>query len=157
MRIGIYSVGRLKNCPEKEIFDRYFDRSRSLGGYSGFTNLHDYEIDPRNYSNKTSQYKQFLQIIPKASYKIILDETGRELSSIEFSALLKKLRMSYAGTEIAFLIGGAEGHDQRLKQVGDQALTFGCMTWPHKMVRVMLMEQIYRAFTYLKGMPYHKD
>lgn len=85
--------------------------------------------------------------------RIALDERGEDLSSLAFADRLARLRDGGAA-EVAFLIGGADGHHASLK--ADMRIAFGRATFPHMLVRVMLVEQIYRAATILSGHPYHR-
>ncbi len=86
---------------------------------------------------------------------IAFDETGRALSSVGFAALLGETRD--AGRErLDLLIGGPDGLDATVRQRADAVVSFGAMTWPHQLVRVMAAEQIYRALTILAGHPYHR-
>ncbi|MEM1105357.1 MAG: 23S rRNA (pseudouridine(1915)-N(3))-methyltransferase RlmH, partial [Pseudomonadota bacterium] len=86
---------------------------------------------------------------------ITLDEGGDLLSSKDLARLLAQRRDGGAG-DLCFLIGGAEGHGPAVTGLGASKLAFGPQTWPHKLVRVMLCEQLYRAGTLLLGTPYHK-
>ena len=89
------------------------------------------------------------------AHLIVLDERGKQQTSAEFAAMLAKMRDGGA-RQAAFLIGGADGHDQSLTQAADISLSFGAATWPHMLVRTMLAEQLYRAMTILTGHPYHR-
>ena len=92
---------------------------------------------------------------PPKAYKIALDERGKAMDSVAFSAKLQQLQ-EQGVSELCFLIGGADGHTEQLRQESDMLLSFGHMVWPHKMVRVMLMEQLYRAYTIAIGHPCHR-
>jgi 23S rRNA (pseudouridine1915-N3)-methyltransferase len=85
---------------------------------------------------------------------VALEETGREMTSREFSSFLGKA-MEERG-EISFLLGGAEGLDTELLDIAHDRLALSRMTLTHEMARVILMEQIYRGFSILKGTPYHR-
>jgi len=87
---------------------------------------------------------------------VVLDEHGRSLTSRDFAARIGNWRDDGVG-EIAFLIGGADGHDEAVRVRADLLLSLGTMTWPHQMVRVLLAEQLYRAQQILAGHPYHRD
>lgn len=92
--------------------------------------------------------------IPKNSYLIALDETGRELTSSDFSKKLGQLADS--GKNVVFLLGGSWGLDESVRQKADLTLSLGHMTYPHALARIVLLEQIYRAFMILGGRTYHK-
>ena len=87
---------------------------------------------------------------------VVLDERGRSLTSRDFATRIGAWRDDGAG-EIVFLIGGANGHDEAVRDRADLLLSLGTMTWPHQMVRVLLAEQLYRAQQILAGHPYHRD
>lgn len=86
---------------------------------------------------------------------VLLDETGRDLSSDELADRLAAWRDGGV-REARFLIGAADGHDETVRAGADLAMSFGRATWPHLMVRAMLAEQLYRATTILAGHPYHR-
>jgi 23S rRNA (pseudouridine1915-N3)-methyltransferase len=92
---------------------------------------------------------------PDGSRRVALDRAGRALSSEAFAERLGVWRDEGA-RDVAFLIGGAEGLERGLVDGADIALSFGAATWPHLLVRGMLMEQIYRAQQILAGHPYHR-
>ncbi len=89
------------------------------------------------------------------SFQIVLDETGRSLKSTDFADLLRREIESGVG-EIAVLIGGPDGHAPAIRKSANLVLSLGIMTWPHRLVRVMLAEQIYRAVTIMVNHPYHR-
>jgi len=91
-----------------------------------------------------------------ANVKIALDERGKLLSSPQFSQKLQGFEQE-GRSDIAFFIGGADGLDKGLLSQCDLKLSFGQMVWPHQMVRVMLMEQLYRAYSIGVGHPYHRE
>ena len=93
--------------------------------------------------------------VPKGAAVLRLDEHGPQLSSVAFSDRLAKLRD--AGTDtLCFLIGGAEGYSDEVRSAFPKTLAFGPQTWPHRLVKVMLSEQLYRAVSLQAGLPYHK-
>ena len=87
---------------------------------------------------------------------VALDERGRDLTSRDLASTFGRWRDD-ARTRLAFLIGGPDGHGDAVRARADLLLSFGRMTWPHRLVRVMLAEQLYRAATILAGHPYHRD
>jgi len=92
--------------------------------------------------------------LPKGALIVTMDERGSVLSSPEFSR--KMSAWGDQGRDIAFVIGGADGIDPSLRAEADFAISFGQMVWPHKLVRVMLAEQLYRAASIRAGAPYHR-
>lgn len=87
---------------------------------------------------------------------VALDERGKEFSSQQFADQLGKWQMDGAG-QIHFLIGGQDGLSERVRKAAHLTLSFGRMTWPHMLVRPLLAEQIYRAYTILASHPYHRE
>jgi 23S rRNA (pseudouridine1915-N3)-methyltransferase len=87
---------------------------------------------------------------------VVLDERGKVFGSRDFASQIGSWRDAGAG-EIAFLVGGADGHDDAVRLRADLLLSLGAMTWPHQLVRVLLAEQLYRAQQILVGHPYHRD
>jgi 23S rRNA (pseudouridine1915-N3)-methyltransferase len=88
-------------------------------------------------------------------YRVALDIRGKSYSSAEFARFLGD-HMSYGGRDLAFLIGGPLGLEPTLRREADLQLSLSTLTFPHDMVRALLLEQVYRALTILRGEPYHK-
>ena len=105
---------------------------------------------------KNAEATLLLSGISDKSKVVVLDEHGKTLSSREFAGQLRTWQNQGADT-VAFLIGGADGHGEKAKKRADLMLSFGRMTLPHFLMRVVLAEQIYRAQTILDGHPYHRD
>jgi 23S rRNA (pseudouridine1915-N3)-methyltransferase len=93
--------------------------------------------------------------LPPRVFKVVLDERGKVLSSVGFADLLKR-HLDGGTSDLAFLIGGPDGHAQSIRDSAGLVLSFGAMTWPHRLARVMLAEQIYRAVMILRDHPYHR-
>ena len=93
--------------------------------------------------------------LPPRVFKVVLDERGKVLSSAGFADLLKR-HLDGGTSDLAFLIGGPDGHAQSIRDSAGLVLSFGAMTWPHRLARVMLAEQIYRAVMILRDHPYHR-
>jgi 23S rRNA (pseudouridine1915-N3)-methyltransferase len=96
-----------------------------------------------------------LQAAPAGATLVALDRRGKVLDSQAFADRLARWRDNSV-SDVAFLIGGAEGHAEPLLKKADLVLSFGAMTWPHLLARAMLAEQIYRAQQLLAGHPYHR-
>lgn len=129
------------------------------GARLGFSKLDILAIDTSRATSSASRMedeaKRLAAKLPEGAHLIALDEGGRSLASEVFTKHLAKLRdMSLSDT--VFLIGGPDGLSPRLKDSAKERLAFGAQTWPHLLVRAMLSEQIYRAFTILSGHPYHR-
>ena len=104
---------------------------------------------------KAAEADLLLASVPAGAVVAALDERGRDLTSPEFARRLEGWRdQGHRGA--AFLIGGADGLDERARAAAGLHLAFGRQTWPHRLVRVMLAEQLYRATTILAGHPYHR-
>ncbi len=93
--------------------------------------------------------------LPKGAFLIALDERGKSFASNEFAKLLAGKRDQ--ARDVAFVIGGPDGLAPNLRASAQWNTSFGQQTWPHMLVRVMLAEQIYRAFSILAGHPYHRE
>ncbi len=99
--------------------------------------------------------KMIISALPKNSFNILLDSTGKMLSSVEFANQIS-LWQNSGKSAISFIIGGAEGHGEEIRKKSDFILSLGKMTWPHMLARVMLVEQLYRSYSILNSHPYHK-
>jgi len=97
-----------------------------------------------------------LKALPPKCFAVLLDERGKDLSSRDFTAKIESWRERGAA-HLAFLIGGADGVTDIVRARADFTLSFGRLTWPHRLVRVMLLEQLYRAQQITSGHPYHRD
>ena len=95
------------------------------------------------------------RVLPKGALICCLDERGRVEPSPSFAKRLGGWRDA-GRSDVAFVIGGADGIDPSLRAEADHMLSFGAMVWPHMLVRVMLSEQLYRAASILAGSPYHR-
>ena len=106
---------------------------------------------PRGYAVSRKAVKAESQLraaIPKGARVVVLDERGKDLTTAQFAKLLQR--------ETAFVIGGADGLDEAIKAAADLQLRLSSLTLPHALAQVVLMEQIYRAATFLTGHPYHR-
>lgn len=90
------------------------------------------------------------------TYRVILDEHGRERTSVEFSGYVEK-KMANLSKDITFVIGGPYGFHPRIAAMADDKISLSKMTFSHQMVRLIFMEQLYRAFTIMRGEPYHHE
>jgi 23S rRNA (pseudouridine1915-N3)-methyltransferase len=159
MRLLIVAVGRLKVGPERELIERYLERSRAIGRTVGLSPIDTTEV-PESAARRAAdrireEAKALIAATPKGARKIALDVHDRNLTSEKLAASLIAMRDQGAPTA-AFYIGGADGLDQQIRREADLVLAFGAVTFPHQLVRVLLAEQIYRAITILSGHPYHR-
>lgn len=143
--IDIIAVGRIKNSPFAPLWDEYFKR---MTGWR--ITLHELETRTQGEEIRAIQSK-----IRADAHVIALDERGKPMDSPAFAAHIQSL-MDRGRTPIQFIIGGADGLGDEVRKRADDLLSFGIQTWPHLMVRVMLMEQIYRARQINSGHPYHR-
>jgi 23S rRNA (pseudouridine1915-N3)-methyltransferase len=159
MRIIVAAIGRLKQGPETELAERYRKRAAQTGRNLG---LRDVEIIEIRESRADEAGKRMLEesialanVIPQNAVVVLLDGRGDNLDSAGLAGQLAKWRANDRQA-VVFLIGGADGLAASLRDKADLRLAFGAATWPHQMVRVMLLEQLYRATTILTGHPYHR-
>ncbi len=159
MKINIIAVGRLKEKYLKDGCNEYLKR---LSAYAkvNITEIGEYKCsdNPSENEIETVLQKEGEAIeakIPKGSYVIPMCIEGEELSSKEISAKLDGIALNGFG-EITFIIGGSFGLSDRIKSLGKLRLSFGKITLPHQLMRMVLLEQIYRAFSISKGSKYHK-
>lgn len=99
---------------------------------------------------------ELLGMLPDRATLVLLDERGKDMPSRDFAAKFGQWR-DQGVTQLTFMIGGADGVTDDIRKRADFTLSFGRLTWPHRLVRVMLLEQIYRAQQILAGHPYHRD
>lgn len=159
MKVGICAVGRMKAGPEKELADRYFDRFAKAGPALGFEHSGLFEIPESSAAGVEERRRdEALRLrsgFPSGSVLVVLDERGKSISSEVFASKLAAWRDS-GNKHCALLIGGPDGHDPSMRDEASLLLSFGSMTWPHQLARIMLAEQLYRAVTILSGHPYHR-
>ena len=159
MRLVVVSIGRLKQGPEQELAERYRERFEDIGRKLGFRGLAIHEIlesRARNTATRIAEEAAAISAaIPEKSVLVALDEHGDNIDSAGFARHLGRWRDEAAANTI-FAIGGADGLSPDLRRKAKLCVAFGAATWPHQIVRVMLLEQIYRAATILAGHPYHR-
>lgn len=158
LNIQIVCVGKLKEAYLKSATNEYAKR---LSRYCKLTILEipDEKIPEKmndNLSNeiKTKECNHILQHIKKDSYVIALDLSGKQFSSEEFSSEIENISMSFSS--ITFIIGGSLGLTHTLLSTCHQKICFSKMTFPHQLIRVFLLEQIFRAFKISFGETYHR-
>lgn len=158
MRVGILCVGRMKAGPERELYARYAKRIEAMRNL-GLDGLDLKEIDEskaRSAEERMAREGEALlgALAPEAALAVF-DERGKPASSADFAAFIVKERD--AGRKaLWFGIGGAEGLSPSVREKARSAFSFGGMTLPHQIVRILAAEQIYRAMTIVSGHPYHR-
>src|SRR6185312_13749919 len=159
MRLAVVAIGRLKQGPERELADRYRGRFDDIGRKLGFRGLDGHEVPESRARDAgrriADEAAAILPRVPEASVLVALDEKGKNIDSAAFAGHLGRWREESVGSTI-FVIGGADGLSPELRRKAKLSVAFGAATWPHQIVRVMLLEQIYRAATILAGHPYHR-
>lgn len=154
MRLSVIAVGKLKERYWREASDEYLKR---LSAYATVRVTEIVDRDPARGEARAlaEEGADVLRAIPEGAHVIALDLSGRQLSSEAFSARLDALALDGRST-VAFVIGGSVGLDAPVMARADERLSLGPMTLPHNLARVVVLEQIYRAFRISRGEPYHK-
>jgi 23S rRNA (pseudouridine1915-N3)-methyltransferase len=151
VRVTIAAVGRDRSGPARELFEDY--RRRSTWP------IHLVEIAPKtglpNDRRLADEALRLFQCVPRGALAVALDEHGPQLDSMAFARRLGDWQ-DQGQSEIAFLIGGPDGLAPSVLEKAEAVLALGPMTWPHRLVRVLLAEQLYRASAILAGHPYHR-
>jgi 23S rRNA (pseudouridine1915-N3)-methyltransferase len=159
MRIIVAAIGKLKRGPERELADRYRERAEKSGRGIGLRTVEIVEIaESRARDAQRRMLEESIalaNIIPKDAATVLLDPRGEPVDSNAFAKRISG--WNDGGRDAAFVIGGPDGLAPTLSDEADLRLAFGALTWPHQLVRIMLLEQIYRATTILSGHPYHRD
>ena len=106
-------------------------------------------------ANMEAEALKISAAIPKNSFVIALDERGKSLDSIKFSNFLEQTSLQFS--DLTFIIGGADGIHPALKQKANYLISLSAMVFPHALVRVIILEQIYRAISILENHPYHRE
>jgi len=118
----------------------------------------DFPIEVKELKPDISPAKEGLKILealPKNAIVIAMDERGRDLTTMQLSQMMQDWRQD--GKDVVFLIGGADGLSPEIKQKATNLIRLSSMTLPHAMARLILIEQLYRAYTILQGHPYHRE
>ena len=159
MRILLASVGKLKAGPDRDLFDRYWERLDGSGRKIGIISVRSIELPesraPNAADRKFDEADRLLRLCGSAGSVVAMDETGKSLTSQAFAQFLR--RQCDAGVpELAIMIGGPDGHGAPALKRADLVLNLGTMTLPHGLARIVVAEQLYRATTILSGHPYHR-
>lgn len=151
MRLWLAAVGRARGGPARDLYEEY------AGRLSWPLTLREVEVKKRLPAEELKRQEAglLLDAVPAGATIVALDERGTALSSAAFAQRVGGWRDSGVG-DLAFLIGGADGHGEEVRKRAAFLLAFGPATWPHMMVRGMLAEQLYRAQQILAGHPYHR-
>lgn len=159
MRISVLAVGRLKAGPERTLAQDYLTRLQGSGPKAGVSRVAVTEFAESRAQTadqrQGEEARALWDAVPPKAFTIVLDERGKPMFSEAFARLLRR-HIDAGAPELAFLIGGPDGHAPETRERAGLLLSFGPMTWPHRLVRVMLCEQIYRAVTIMMNHPYHR-
>ena len=158
MRFYVVCIGKLKDAYLREGVAEYVKRMRPYGGIT-ITELNESKIGdkPSDVDRKqvvAEEGDRLLKGVPKNAYTVLLDVYGKTMSSEELAKTVSKLEVDGV-SDMAFIIGGAFGVSDTLRQTANYKLSFSPMTFTHQMVRLLLVEQIYRASKINRNEPYH--
>lgn len=158
MKITIVCAGKIKEKYLTTGINEFLKRLKPMANVE-ILEIHEEKM-PENPSEAEKEQvlqkegEKLLKLVPSGSYLFVLDVYGEELSSEELAAKIDKLGLS-GKSSLTFLIGGAFGLSREVRQAADMKLSFSRMTFTHQMVRLLLTEQIYRAFKINRGEKYH--
>jgi 23S rRNA (pseudouridine1915-N3)-methyltransferase len=160
MKIRVLAVGRLKTGPERAMAEDYRARAETFGRKAGIAAVgvsDAAESRADTAARRMAEEAGFLTgPLAQRAFAVALDSSGKTFTSPAFADFLTHQAASGTG-EVAFLIGGPDGLAASVRQQSGLVLSLGTMTWPHRLVRVMLLEQIYRAVTIMVNHPYHRS
>ena len=142
MKLALLAVGRLKEAYLVAAEDEYRKRLRP---YATLT-VHEVKDEAG-----------LLAALPAGAQLYAFDERGEAVTSAQFAELLAAEAQHGGGALVAFAIGGPDGHSDAVRARAKKLLSFGRMTIAHRLVRILVLEQLYRAFKILRGEPYHRD
>jgi len=149
----------MKAGPERELLARYVERVGALAASVGFSRVEWREVAEgragRAEDRRAEEARAILAEAPKGGWLAVLDERGSGLTSAQWAAEIGRARDG-AVPAYAVVIGGPDGIDPALRAAARSVISFGAMTWPHQLVRVMAGEQLYRALSILARHPYHR-
>lgn len=149
----IICIGKIK---EKYLIDGINEYKKRIEGYTKFEILELKEFNTSDtIKNIENEGKVILEKIRKEDYVITLEILGNKLDSVAFSKHLEKIT-TYGTSNIIFVIGGSNGLSDEVKKRSNYKLSFSDMTFPHQLMRLILVEQIYRSLTILNNKEYHK-
>ena len=159
MELKIITIGQLKNNPILELQNDYMSRIINLSKSIGIKNLIIQELPISKKKSIKERKKEEAEIISKhidkSNFNIFLDASGENINSIDISKIIST--NSFSEKNLIFFIGGPDGFSADIMKVTNRIISFGKVTWPHKLIRVMLLEQIYRSITILNNHPYHRN
>lgn len=160
MDIKIIAVGKIKEKFYKDAIDEYLKRMQTynkveiieVADEMAAENLSEKELE----QVKEKEGERILSKISKEDYVVSLEILGKQMDSIDFAKFIENEMAEGFGRNLVFIIGGSNGLAKEVSQRSNKKLSFGKMTYPHQLMRVILTEQIYRAYRIINGHPYHK-
>ncbi|WP_455480879.1 23S rRNA (pseudouridine(1915)-N(3))-methyltransferase RlmH [Bartonella sp. B12(2025)] len=159
MQISIFAVGRMKKGAGRELVHHYLDRFSRSSEAVGFHLKKLQEISESRAQTACQRMEEegrkLIEFLPEKCRLIVLDERGKSISSSAFAEKLEFYR-DEGVRDVIIALGGPDGHNEQIRSRADFLLSFGCMTWPHQIVRILLIEQLYRAVTIVSNHPYHR-
>ena len=158
MRFYLVCIGKLKDAYLRDGVAEFVKRMRPYGGIT-ITELNESKIGDKPSDADRKQVvddegERLLKVVPKNAYTVLLDVYGKTMSSEDLAKTVAKLEVDGV-SDMAFIIGGAFGVSEALRQSVNYKLSFSPMTFTHQMVRLLLVEQIYRASKINRNEPYH--
>lgn len=156
MKLIVRAGGVMKRGPERELVDDYLKRSAHLARTIGMAGVEEQEVNIRSCKDRAESTEKIFDFDIPSRQIIVLDERGKAITSRGIANHFTQIQESGV-RELYFVIGEADGLEPSLIPGGCTKWSFGSQTWPHKLVRVMICEQIYRALSILGGTPYHRD
>ena len=158
MRFYVVCIGKLKDAYLRDGVAEFVKRMRPYGGIT-ITELNESKIGDKPSDADRKQVvddegERLLKVVPKNAYTVLLDVYGKTMSSEDLAKAVAKLEVDGV-SDMAFIIGGAFGVSEALRQSVNYKLSFSPMTFTHQMVRLLLVEQIYRASKINRNEPYH--
>lgn len=155
MKVSLWYIGKNKQDFIKEGIEFY---TKKLIHYTKFE-IQEFSKIKVGKNDAPAKHKRIeadflITKIPKTAFLILLDEKGKQFDSVKFSRWIEN-QLASSSKDIIFLIGGAYGFDQQLYQRANMKLSLSAMTFSHQIIRVAFLEQLYRAFTIIKGEKYH--
>ena len=158
MRFYVVCIGKLKDAYLRDGVAEFVKRMRPYGGIT-ITELNESKIGDKPSDADRKQVvdeegERLLKVVPKNAYTVLLDVYGKTMSSEDLAKTVARLEVDGV-SDMAFIIGGAFGVSEALRQSVNYKLSFSPMTFTHQMVRLLLVEQIYRASKINRNEPYH--
>jgi len=157
MKIALVQTGKTTDKDVSGIADLYLSRIRKYVSFDIIT-----LSDIKNSGNlpvpeqKKKEGEKIIRSVSNDDYVVLLDEKGKEFRTVEFSRWIEKTFM-ISSKRVVFVIGGAWGFSEEVYNRADLLISLSKMTFPHQLVRLLFLEQLYRVFTIIKGEPYHHE